>query len=197
MNTIIPLIRQIAVMFILMGAGYILYKSKKISNAGSREMGTILLYLVIPAVIINSFCIERNAENMNYFLSSSLVSLIAAGIACAVSWFAFGRKDGIACFSSAFSNAGFIGIPLVTAAVGPQAVMFVSTMIVLVNLLQWTFGVFVLTGDRSAMSPQKVLTNPTTIGLCIGLAVFLLKISIPDFGRSILTSVTARIRLLR
>ncbi len=184
------LIRQIGIMFVLMGIGYAMFRSKKITQKGSAEMGTVLLYLVIPSVIINSFCIERTAENIQKFFVSALISLAAMAVSMLVSWLLYGTRDGISCFSSAFSNAGFIGIPLVSAAVGPEAVFYVSTMIVLVNLLQWTFGVFVMTGDKAAMAPKKILTNPVTIALAAGMVIFFLGIPVPDFVKGILSALT-------
>lgn len=76
-------------------------------------------------------------------------------ISVIVSTFIYGKKDGISCFSSAFSNAGFIGIPLVQAVVGSNAVFYISIMIVLINFLQWTYGVFVITNDSSVMKPRQ------------------------------------------
>ena len=34
-----PLIRQIGIMFVLMGIGYVMFRSKKITQKGSAEMG--------------------------------------------------------------------------------------------------------------------------------------------------------------
>ena len=191
MNMLGPLIRQIGIMFVLMGIGYSMFRSHKITQKGSAEMGTVLLYLVIPSVIINSFCIERTAENIEKFFLSAALSLAAMAVSMLVSWAVYGTRDGISCFSSAFSNAGFIGIPLVSAAVGPEAVFYVSTMIVLVNLLQWTFGVFTITKDPSSMAPKKILTNPVAVALLIGMVIFFLDLPVPDFARGILSSLTA------
>ena len=49
-----------------------------------------------------------------------------------------------------------MGIPLIQAIIGPHAVFYISMMIVLVNGLQWTFGVFVMTGDKSVMNPKPI-----------------------------------------
>lgn len=188
MEMLFPLIRQIGIMFVLMAIGFVLYRTKKITKKGSAEMGSVLLYLVIPTVIINSFCMERTPENLKELLASGGVSLIAMALCCLIAWLLY-KKDGIACFSAAFSNAAFIGIPLVTAAVGSHAVFYVSAMIVLVNLLQWTFGVFTITKDPASMAPRKILTNPITIGLAIGLCIYIFGIPVPEFIRGILQTI--------
>ncbi len=189
MEMILLLLKQIMIMFVLTMIGVILYKSGKVSEKGSAEMGNVLLYLVIPALIINSFCIERTAENMQEFLESGIVSVIAMALCCAISWLIYNTKDGIACFSASFSNAGFIGIPLVRAVAGDHAVFYVSLMIVFVNLLQWTFGVFTITKDSSAMSPGAILKNPVAISLAIGLVIYILNIPVPAAATEVLKTV--------
>ena len=174
------LFNQIIVMFVLMMIGFIFYKIKFISDQGSKDIGKILLYLVIPIVIIRNFLMEFNAENVNALVSSTLISLVAMAVSVGVSYLFFGKKDGVANFSAAFSNAGFIGIPLISATLGESAVVYISMMIVLINVLQWTYGVFTMTGDSSVMKPKKIITNPIVIAVLIGLVVFITQIPIPS-----------------
>lgn len=173
------LLNQIIIMFILMCIGFVFYKVKFISDQGSKDIGKILLYLVIPVVIVKNFMIERSAENVSALLSSVFISLVAMGTAIIVSWFCFGKKDGVANFSSSFSNAGFIGIPLISAALGEGAVFYISMMIVLINALQWTYGVFVMSGDKSVMKPKNIITNPIVIAVLIGICLFVSGIKMP------------------
>ena len=173
------LFQQILIMFILMSIGFVFYKIKFISDQGSKDMAKVLLYLVIPVVIVKNFMIERSAENVSALLSSVVVSLIAMGLAILVSYVFFGKKDGVANFSSTFSNAGFIGIPLISATLGEGAVFYISMMIVLINALQWTYGVYVMSGDKSVMKPKNIITNPIVIAVVIGLVLFVSGIQMP------------------
>ncbi len=172
MNVGILLLKQIVNMFILMCIGYVFYKKKMITDQGSKDIGKILLYLVIPLVVINNFCIERTAAKTAELFQSSVISFIAMLAAVVISHVFFGKKDGVACFSSAFSNAGFIGIPLVSAVLGQQAVFYISVMIVFVNALQWTYGVYVMTGDRNVISVRKIITNPIVLAVALSLVIY-------------------------
>ena len=111
-------------MFTLIAIGYLFFKKNMITIQGSADMGKVLLYLVIPVVIVNSFWIERTQEKTMELLYSILLSIVAMGLSVLIGYLFFGKKDGISAFSSAFSNAGFIGIPLVTAAVGNEGAFF-------------------------------------------------------------------------
>lgn len=55
MNVAFTLAVQILFMFLFILLGFILFKTGKISQQGSRDMGSILLYVVIPCAIIKSF----------------------------------------------------------------------------------------------------------------------------------------------
>ncbi len=166
------LLKQICVMFLLMLTGYVFYKKGMITDQGSKELGKILLYLVIPVVVINNFCIERTAEKAAELMQSTLLAGAAMLAAIVISHIVFGKRDGISCFSSAFSNAGFIGIPLVTAVMGSQYVFYISVMIVFVNALQWTYGVYVITSDKNVISPKKIITNPIVLSVIAALIIF-------------------------
>ena len=164
--------RQTLVMFLYMFAGFALYQSGKITAKGSRELASLLLWLIIPAVLINSFCMEFSPAKLMEFLQSALLGALSLLLSMAAARLLF-RDAPIDQFAAAFSNAGFIGIPLVQAAIGAEAVFYLVGMIALLNMLQWTYGVGILTGERSATSPKNILLNPIMAGVAIGLVLFL------------------------
>lgn len=127
------LLKQITQMFVLILIGSCLYKKKMISDQGSSDFGKVLLYLVIPVVVVTCMWITKKPETMTALLQSALLSSIALIVAMLIGTLFFGKKDGVATFSSSFFNAGFIGIPLVQATLGSGAIMYISMMIVLVN----------------------------------------------------------------
>lgn len=185
----ILLLKQIILMFIFLGIGFFMYQKNMITKQGSKDIGKILLYLVIPVVIISSFWMERTPEKTMTLLKSAFISAVAMSLSIAVSWFLFGRRDGISTFSSAFSNAGFIGIPLVQAVLGSDAVFYISIMIVLINSLQWTAGVFMITKDRTVMNAKEVMTNPIVISVLIGLFLYSMNLPCPVLISSLFSNI--------
>lgn len=179
MGISVTIFQQIFIMFLLMGIGYFFYKKQLISNQGSKDMGKILLYLVLPIVIIRSFMIPNNPENRELLLISTLVTILSLGISMALSRFFFGKTCGISNFSSSFSNVGFLGIPLVASVIGEKAVFYISMIVVLVTTLQWTYGVFVMTKDKSMIQLKTILFNPMVVSAFIGLVLFFTQFPIP------------------
>ena len=179
MGLALILLRQITIMFLLMAVGYFLYQRKMITLQGNKELGTFLIYIILPASIIKSYITEYSSEKLIGLLLSFLAAILSLAVAIVVSRVAFGSRDKVKHFGTAFSNAGFIGIPLVKAVVGDEAVFYIAAFVALLNILQWTYGVVVMSGSREAISSKKLLTNPIIIALCIGLLLFLVQLPVP------------------
>ena len=175
---IATLFRQIAIMFILMFIGAGLFKTGKISKEGTKSLGNILIYIIIPAVVIKAFLREFTLERLIGFLIAFAASLAALVLSILVSAIIF-KKHPIDNFCAAFSNAGFIGIPIVSVVFGDEAVFYVSSFVALLNILQWTYGVFAITKDRKQISVKKVVANPVVLGLVVGLILFLIPAEMP------------------
>ena len=186
MNMMLLLIRQILQMFLLAGAGYTLFKTKKISPEGSKALGNILIYLALPSVIINGFLVERTAERMLGILISGAAAAVLLLLSIIVSRLIF-KKDAIAAFAGAFSNPGFFGIPLIIASVGSGAVFYIACFVAFLNIGQWTYGVSILNGQpiRQGLQPKKLIKAPFIIAILIGLALFLTQIPLPAVGETV------------
>ena len=179
MDVVLLLIQQNLVMFVYLIIGYLLIKSGIMTNAGSGEVGKMLLYLVMPVAIIRSFIREFSTEMLTSFVVSFLAALAALALAVVVSLLIFRKRSGVRVFGTAFSNAGFIGIPLTQMVLGDEAVLYVASFVAILNFLQWTFGIWVMTGDTSVISPKKIVKNPILIAFAVGLILLFLPVTLP------------------
>ena len=168
MDTVLQLIGQIVIMFLLAGIGYILFRTGKISLEGSKTIGNILIYIVLPTVIIKGFLVERTPERMLGLAVSAGLAAGALLICIVISRLLF-RKDTIASFAASFSNPGFFGIPLIIAILGNDSVFYIAAYVGFLNLLQFTYGKVLITGDKKSMSAKQVLKAPFLTAIIIGL----------------------------
>ena len=171
METTSIVFQQTLTMAIYMLVGFALFKGGKITKEGSKSLANLLVWLIIPAVIINSFCVELSLEKLRALGLSALLAAVALAFSAAISHFAF-KKSPVDNFAAAFSNCGFMGIPLVRAGFGDEAVFLLVGFVVLLNLLQWTYGAALLKGDKGAVSLKGVLLNPITVGTAAGVVLF-------------------------
>jgi len=192
MDTMLILVRQILQMFLLGGLGFCLYRGKKVTQEGSRALGNILIYLALPATIINGFLVERSAEHLTGMLYSAVGAAVLLLISMLISRLFF-RRDPIAAFAGAFSNPGFFGIPLIIASVGQGAVFYVACFVAFLNIGQWTYGVSLLTGQplKQGLQWKKLISAPFIIAILIGLVLFLTQVRLPSVISGCLSTVAS------
>lgn len=173
------LLQQTIIMFALMLLGLLLSRRGMITEQGSRDLSNVLLYAVIPCVILRSYMSEFSTEKLRAMGLSALIAVIAFAASIAVAYLTCGTRYRIENFAVAFGNAGFIGIPLVTAVFGPEAAFYVVSFSTFANLLQWTYGIVIISGKKETMNLRMVFVNPVFISMVIGIALFVLQPTLP------------------
>ena len=191
MDFIILLLKQNILMFLYLLIGYFLFRKKLIGISGSADIGRMLLHIVMPAAILKAYMTSYTPERLIGLVLSFLAALLALLLAIFISRIFFKKEQAIERFGAAFSNAGFIGIPLVQMTLGEEAVFYISSFVALLNILQWTYGVFILTGDRNTFSFQKLRTNPVILSFLGGLLLFFLPVRLPDLLTGMIGSLAA------
>ena len=179
---------QVAVLFALIGVGAAARRLRLFGDAAAEGMVNLLMFVVTPCVIVD--CFQRPFDRTMLgslglafvFASLGHVALIALSARC------FRRCAGntrrTLRLAAVFSNAGFMGLPLEQAILGPRGVFFGAVYVVVFNLLIWSWGVMAMKdegnveGGRSAEG-WKMALNPGTVGIALGLPLFLLSARLP------------------
>lgn len=164
---------QTLVMAIYILLGFILYKLHIVTEEGTKEFLNTLIYLVVPVIMVKSFFIEFSSEKLQDFILSIGFGFLAIALAMLISRVFF-NKDGFADFGASYGNLGFFGIPLVTAVLGESAVFFAIGILLFLNIGQWTYGIFRLTGEKKFIKIKKMLLNQFTIAGILGFLIFIL-----------------------
>ena len=138
-------LQQMIIIFILIGIGMILYRRKMISEEGSRQISGLIINVTNPALLICS-ALEDGPKASLQELGIALASyaavfaiLIAAGFVLPYVLRVPKRLHYAYQVLTVFGNVGFIGIPLASAVLGSQSLIFVSIFNLLFNLLVYTF----------------------------------------------------------
>ena len=190
MATVFIVLRQIVIMFVYMAIGGLLFQKGLITKEGSKSLANLLLYVVLPCVVVKSFCVARTPERMSGLLVSFLAALGILLLAMAVSHLLF-QKNPIDDFGAAFSNAGFMGFPLVAAVQGSEAIFYAAGFVALLNALQWTYGQSLISGDPGYRSPKAILKNPLVLSLLLGMLIFCFEIPVPAIASDLLAALAA------
>lgn len=190
MTTVFIVLRQIVIMFVYMAIGGLLFQKGLITKEGSESLANLLLYVVLPCVVVKSFCVARTPERTSGLLVSFLAALGILLLAMAVSHLLF-QKNPIDDFGAAFSNAGFMGFPLVAAVQGSEAIFYAAGFVALLNALQWTYGQSLISGDPGYRSPKAILKNPLVLSLLLGILIFCFEIPMPAIASGLLAALSA------
>lgn len=181
-------LRQTMTMAIYMLIGFILYKLKFITKESSKSLSNILVYVIIPAMILDCFLTERTPEKAADLGISALLAFGALTIAVITGKLTYGHFP-LGCFAVTFCNCGYFGTPLVKASFGDEAVFLTISFLALHNNLQFIYGRSILTGKPMELKPKELIKNPLLIATVIGLVIFL-----SGFGTSVHPIITGAVR---
>ncbi len=162
---------------------FILAKAKLLPEKAGEVLSTIVLYGCQPVLVFMSFQGESYKPeigvNMLIVLAiATVVHLLIIGLA-SVCIRGKSQPCKMRCIraSSAFGNCVYMGLPFLQTLFGGSAlfgevIIYTATVVAVFNVLNWTFGVYMVTGDKKNISLKKVLLNPTIIGTVLGFIIF-------------------------
>lgn len=178
------ILNQTLIMLMLIGVGVICAKTKLISEASNKDLSKFVLQVVNPVVIFVSYQREYRAELARNLLLTFFMSVAAMALLIVLSYVFVHKKEGkefeIERFSSVYSNCGFMGIPLVNAIYHEEGVFYLTAFITVFNLIVWTHGVILISGQKDFRQVVKVFYSPTIIAILLGLVTFFAQIKIPE-----------------
>ncbi len=177
MDAFLNIFKNVLIFIALAVPGYILVKTKILKSSDTGALSKLLTYVGMPFLILTSTMdISLNAE----FALTSIVTIVA----CIIITLGIGflsapltssyndiKQRGIMRFAMSFSNNGFLGIPLAIAVFGNGAiaVTIVTLINILTNLGIYTFGIYMISGNKKTMNLKKALLNPVLISFVIGI----------------------------
>ena len=173
-------------MALLAAVGVYLSRKGFLSPQGTKDLGAILLRVIIPCVIVKSYITEFSRERLLELALSAGLTLIGFILAMVISYLVFGKRRRLENFAASFCNAGVIGIPLAQAIIGEEGVFYIAASVALLNLFQWTYGVYIMADRKDAISAKTIAKNPVVIAIVIGVVLFVSQIPVPGIVTSTL-----------
>ena len=175
--------QQVGELFALMAVGYACRRTNFLPDAFVKGCVNLLLLVVTPCLIVHVFQrpFSRAAlANLGWALAVSFAAHLV-GIVFAETCFrrTDGKRKGVLKFATVFSNAGFMGIPLEYALLGPEGAFYGAVYVVVFNLFCWTYGLRAMCGHLKDLNRRILFVNPGTVGIAIGLPLFLTSATLP------------------
>ena len=178
--------KQVAVLLLLIFAGFACVKTGAVKIEAKKAFSDLLLYLIVPAMVINSYLTEFDPKVLQNLLQSFALSTVLLLLGLVITFLLTLRIDKekntpILRFACIFSNAAYMGFPLIEALFGAEGLIYASVYVTVFNILLWTVGFGMITGT---VEPKEVVrtvcTNPVLIAVVIGLVIYLCQIPVPE-----------------
>ncbi len=176
--------QQMVIIFLLILTGYIVYRKGIVKAEISKGISALVVNVCNPAILIRS-AFERDASITNENL---LLAMLGCALMYVILLAASRILPGVLrvepkwrnhyALMSIFGNTGFIGIPLVSAVLGSQALIYVAIVNAYFNLLFYTFGIWLADGSQSGFSWKNFL-NIGNLSIAVTIVLFLWNVKLP------------------
>lgn len=168
--------------------GFFLTKANVLKEEHIKGFAVFLLYVCSPALSIYSF--QQSECNREILINIGILLLVTTfmqvlimgiGFLINIKTYKIDGASRVATVAAAFGNVGFFGVPILQALLPDhhEAMVYSAVMSVMMNLIGWTLGMFMMSGDRKHVSVKNFLINPTTLCLLIALPLFFTNTSLP------------------
>ena len=190
MQMSILLLKQIAQLFLMILMGYIIVKAKLLKGEDSKVLSKIILYLIIPAVIINAFQVDYSPNVTKGLITACIASIILQFLLLFVTYIMqkMFHLDSVEFTSAYYSNSGNLIVPLVTYILGGKWVVYACVFMSIQLFFIWSQGKNMISREKG-INLKKILLNINMISVFLGVILFFTKIRFPEIINNTLSSV--------
>ena len=179
-------------LFLMVLIGFAAAKLNFIEESGTVAIAKLVNKVTNPLKIFTSYLMVYDAAQFRGLMTSAGLMAIAMVTSIALAS-VFIREKGdywrVERASVVLTNCGFMGIPLISAVLGDEAIFYLTGCILVFNIVAWTYGITVISGKSSFKELLRIFTSPVIISIAAGLAVYLLQVKVPEMLSSSLTVV--------
>ena len=173
---------QVLQLFMLAAVGFLMVKLKLWNDSTLAALTSLIVRVASPCMTFSK--LERMAPGqiagawgLTFLLSMPLVAVLLG-----LGFLLFRKqpydKRAVYAQTVALSNCGFVGYPVIEAALGPQAVVYGVAFCTAFNVISWSVGVALFSGDFK--KGLRHIVNPTMASIVLGLLFQLIGLKLPQ-----------------
>ena len=172
---------QIIILMLLISVGYLCGRFKMFDDNSISALSEFALVFVSPCAIFESFLRDYNQSMLFGIALVFVITILVHTVSILLSKAIIRGNDStsrVLRYGVVFGNCGYMGLPLQQMLVGSMGVFYGAVYIGSYNLIQWTYGIIFISGDRKNISLKKLI-NPNLIAVFLGIIFFLFSIPVP------------------
>lgn len=185
MNTLVIMLKNVVIFVLLAVPGYLLVRGRRMSQQESGTLSKLLTNVGMPFLILSSTLkLELSGEFTKSMIIAGVLGVLLMVLMFVASEFAVrGEKDAkrrsMMRFCMVFANNGFIGIPLARAVFGEGSAVMAYLIIlnIITNVVMFTLGVYLISGDKNSINVKKAVLNPVLIAFVMGIVLNLVGVN--------------------
>ena len=177
MEEFMIMLRNVLMFVALAIPGFLLVKCKLLKPEQSGVLSKLLMYLALPFMVFSGVVknLSFRADSLLMLGLVALMGIVAVlGMLFVSAPLAAMEKNqktkGMMRFCAVFANNGFLGIPLAVAVFGGDSPVFTVLIVlnIINNMLMYTLGAYLATGDKKNISVKKAFLNPVIAAFVLG-----------------------------
>lgn len=186
---------QIFALFIIMAIGFVVAKLKLIETSAVKGLSNLIVKVSFPALIITSMQKPFSHELLTDAIQTLIVSSLYYAFILALSLVAVKllrvtrKKAGVLIFSLGFSNAAFIGFPVISSIMGTEPLFLASINSLVFNVLAFSVGILIIGSGEKVEGEDRGqerikfsnMLNIMVLSALFGFLLFLGSVPIPTF----------------
>jgi len=186
MDLALVTLQQVGVLFVLIVVGFICGKTGIITSEGKKILSHFLIQAIVPAMIINAYLnMEFNPQVLTNLLQAFGLSAGSILFAMLVSWLILRKmktpNKKVLWFAWSYSNAAYMGFPLVKGLFGDEGMLYASVFATVFNIIIWSAGYAVMSGETNGKKLAKtVIKSPVTCSVIVGLLLYLCRVPVAE-----------------
>ena len=175
--SILQLILSVTTLFMFIGCGFMLKKLNFTNDGFAKALSLLVIYLAQIPLYVDGYIAHFDKTVFIGLVLMLVISFAAHALFYVLARFLFRRSPEdirrVLTFGVVFSNAGYMGLPLISDVLGSQFCIYATVYLVGFNAFAYTVGRLIYTDDKSYVSVKKVFLNPVVIPIIIGIIIYL------------------------
>lgn len=163
-------------LFCFMLPGFVLRKLNLVNANFAKALSVLTVYVTQGAMFLHSYIVEYNPEIFKGILLTFVISLCVHLLFYVMAKQTFKKAPEevrkVLHFGLMFSNAGYMGIPVVESVFGPEYTVYVTIYVIWFNVFTFSLGRLIYTGDKKYMSIKEAIVNPAVIPILAGIVLY-------------------------
>ena len=179
------LIPNVAILVLLIVPGYLIAKFRLAGDGFGKGLSNLVLYIAQPALFIAGYVtVDATREVALRMVATFIFACLFHLLFYAAGKLVFRRapeaQKKVLIFSTVFTNAGYMGLPLLEALffdTCPEITIYGTVYCFVFNIMGWSLGAYIYTKDKRYVSLKKIFLNPASISCLVGILFFSLSAS--------------------